>query len=83
MEARRLTDETLRHNPDYDGISEALFVLRQTDPARCVNADGGWWAVIEDACKAQALYLPDLFDLEFEKAARLHPSALACENVSS
>ena len=40
MEARGLIDETLRANPDYEGIPEALFVLRQTDPARCAGADG-------------------------------------------
>lgn len=62
MEARGLIDETLRQSPDYGGISEALFVLRETEPARCVGADSGWWAVITDACAAQATALPGLFD---------------------
>ncbi len=76
MEARGLIDETLRANPDYEGISEALFVLRQTDPARCAQPDGGWWAVIEDACTAQAVSLPGLFDLS-DPAAALRPSTAA------
>ncbi len=76
MEARGLIDETLRANPDYEGISEALFVLRQTDPARCAGADGGWWAVIEDACKVQRAFLPGLFDVS-DPAAALRPSTAA------
>jgi hypothetical protein len=76
MEARGLIDETLRANPDYEGIPEALFVLRQTDPARCAGADGGWWAVVEDACKVQAAFLPGLFDLG-DPSAALRPSTAA------
>lgn len=76
MEARDLIDETLRANPDYEGISEALFVLRQTDPARCAGADGGWWAVIADACTAQAVSLPGLFDLS-DPSVALRPSTAA------
>ena len=76
MEARGLIDEILRANPDYEGISEALFVLRQTDPARCAQSDGGWWAVIEDACTAQAAFLPGLFDLS-DPSAALRPSTAA------
>ena len=76
MEARGLIDETLRANPDYEGIPEALFVLRQTDPARCAGADGGWWAVIEDGCKAQAAFLPGPFDLS-DPSAALRPSTAA------
>jgi hypothetical protein len=76
MEARGLIDETLRSNPDYDGLSEALYVLRQSEPARTSGADGGWWAVIEDACVAQAAYLPGLFDLA-DPAVALRPSTPA------
>ncbi len=49
METRGLIDETLRANPAYSGASEALFVLRQTDPARCAGPDGGRGSVLEDA----------------------------------
>src|SRR5439155_9532008 len=76
MEARGLIDETLRANPDYEGISEALLVLRQTDPARCAGADGGWWAVIEDGCTARAASLPRLFELS-DPSAALRPSTAA------
>ncbi|NTU83048.1 MAG: SAM-dependent DNA methyltransferase, partial [Chloroflexales bacterium] len=82
MEARGLIDETLRSNPDYDGRSEALFALRQSAPARADGADGGWRAVIEDACKAQAAgahggaNLPGLFDLD-GPAVVLRPSSPA------
>jgi hypothetical protein len=76
MEARGLIDETLRHNPDYDGLSEALYVLRQTDPARCAGPDGGWWAVLEDACTQQAAALPGLFRLD-DPVAALRPSVAA------
>lgn len=76
MEARGLIDETLRSNPDYDGLSEALFVLRQSEPARTSGADGGWWAVIVDACTAQAGALPGLFDLA-DPAVALRPSTPA------
>ena len=76
MEARGLIDETLRHNPDYDGISEALFVLRQRDVARASGPDGGWWAVIEDACAQQAAALPGLFRLD-DPVAALRPTMAA------
>ncbi len=72
MEARGLIEETLRPNPDYEGLSEALYVLRQTDPARAGGADAGWWAVIEDAC-AQDAAPPGLFDLT-DPAVALRPS---------
>ncbi|GAB4206658.1 MAG: hypothetical protein OHK0022_33930 [Roseiflexaceae bacterium] len=76
MEARNLIDETLRANPDYEGLSEALFVLRSSAPARAAGADGGWWAVLEDACQAQSAALPGLFDLH-DPAAALRPSTPA------
>lgn len=76
MEARGLIDETLRNNPDYDGVSEALFILRSDAPARTAGIDGGWWAVIEDACQAQVEALPGLFDLN-DPAAALRPSTAA------
>src|SRR5581483_7271000 len=87
LEARGLIDETLRQNPDYDGLSEALYVLRQSDPARASGPDGGWWAVIEDACAAQAAALPGLFGLDspsgassaalYDPAIALRPSTTA------
>jgi hypothetical protein len=76
METRGLIDETLRNNPDYDGVSEALFILRSDAPARTAGTDGGWWAVLEDACRAQAEALPGLFDLG-DPAAALRPSTAA------
>ncbi len=76
MEARGLLDETLRANPDYEGTPEALFILRQSAPARCAGADGGWWALLEDACTAQAVALPGLFDLG-DPSAALRPSTAA------
>ena len=76
MEARGLINEILRSDPAYDGLSEALFVLRQTQPQRAAGPDGGWWAVIEDACGAQATSLPGLFDLA-DPAAALRPSTPA------
>ena len=76
MEARGLIDETLRTNPEYNGIPEALFVVRSDDPAQAAGADGGWWAVIEGACRAQTLALPGLFDLH-DPAAALRPSTPA------
>lgn len=69
LEARGLIDETLRGNPAYDGLSEALYVLRQSDPARASGPDGGWWAVIEDACATQAAALPGLFALDSPRTA--------------
>jgi len=81
LEARGLIDETLRGNPAYDGLSEALYVLRQSDPARASGPDGGWWAVIEDACATQATALPGLFALDSPRTAGssspLHDPAIA------
>ncbi len=76
METRGLIEEMLRNNPDYDGIPEALFILRQTDPDRASGADGGRWAVLEDACAAQAAALPGLFALN-DPATALRPSTPA------
>ena len=76
MEARGLIDATLRGDPAYDGLSEALFVLRQTQPQAAAGPDAGWWAVIENACRAQAASLPGLFDLDDPNAA-LRPSVPA------
>jgi hypothetical protein len=81
LEARGLIDETLRGNPAYDGLSEALYVLRQSDPARASGPDGGWWAVIEDACATQAAALPGLFALDAPRttgsSSALHDPAIA------
>jgi len=81
LEARGLIDETLRGNPAYDGLSEALYVLRQSDPARASGPDGGWWAVVEDACATQAAALPGLFALDAPRTAgsssALHDPAIA------
>src|SRR6266536_3405079 len=76
METRGLIDETLRINPDYDGLPEALFILRQSDPGRASAADGGRRAVLEDACEAQARSLPGLFALD-DPATTLCPSTPA------
>lgn len=76
METRGLIEETLRNNPEYDAIPEALFILRQTDPGRASGADGGRWAVLEDACVAQATALPGLFALN-DPATALRPSTPA------
>ena len=76
METRGLIDETLRNNPDYDGLPEALFILRQSDPERASGADGGRWAVLEDACIAQTASLPGLFSLD-DPATALRPSTPA------
>src|SRR6266487_545933 len=76
METRGLIDETLRTNPDYDGLPEALFILRQSDPGRAAGADGGRWAVLEDACQSQAKSLPGLFALD-DPATALRPSTPA------
>jgi len=75
-EARGLINEVLRSDPAYDGLSEALFILRQTQPHRAAGPDAGWWAVIEDACRAQAASLPGLFDLA-DPSAALRPSVPA------
>ena len=73
MEARGLIEETLRVNPEYDGLPEALYILRQSDPGRTSGADGGRWAVLEDACQAQTRSLPGLFSLD-DPATALRPS---------
>ncbi|MBI3965903.1 MAG: hypothetical protein HY329_09740, partial [Chloroflexi bacterium] len=73
MEARGLVEETLRANPDYEGLSEALFVLRQTRPEQAAGPDAGWWAVVADACRAHTAALPGLFDLD-DPGAALRPS---------
>ena len=74
MEARGLIEETVR--PSYDGSSEALYILRASEPERTTGADGGWWAVLEDACKRLAQILPGLFALDDPDAA-LRPSTPA------
>ena len=76
METRGLIDETLRTNPDYDGLPKSLFILRQSDPGRAAGADGGRWAVLEDACQSQARSLPGLFSLD-DPATALRPSTPA------
>src|SRR5579875_671820 len=76
METRGLIEETLRNNPDYDGLPEALFILRQTDPGRAAGPDGGRRAVLEEACAAQATALPGLFAPN-DPATALRPSAPA------
>ncbi len=73
MEARGLIEDTLRPNAAYGGLSEALYILRQTEPQRAAGPDGGWWAVLADACFSQADSLPGLFDLDDPNAA-LRPS---------
>ena len=63
METRGLIEETLRNNPEYDGIPEALFIVRQTIPvAHPVRM------VVVGQClrmpvQSQATALPGLFDL--------------------
>lgn len=76
MEARELIDETLRPNPAYDGVSEALFLLRHSQPARTQGPDGGWQAVIDDACARFAATLPGLFD-PADPNASLRPTPTA------
>jgi hypothetical protein len=76
MEARELIDETLRPNPAYDGASEAIFLLRHNAPARTQGPDGGWQAVLDDACAAFAATLPGLFD-PTDPNASLRPTAPA------
>ncbi len=61
LEARRLINGTLTPSEDYGGVSEALYLLAQTDPARVAAPDGGWYAVLENACAAQSAALPGLF----------------------
>ncbi|GAC1563181.1 MAG: hypothetical protein NVS2B2_28350 [Ktedonobacteraceae bacterium] len=77
MEVRNLIESTLRGEEAYGGISEKLYFLRQDEPQRTSDADGGWWAVIEDACTEQAKALPGLFSLADPNAAlRPAPKAL-------
>ncbi len=76
LEARGLIEETLRLNPAYEGISEALYVLRYEEPQRTGEADGGWWAVLENVCRTQAQLLPGLFDWDDPNVA-LRPSTTA------
>jgi hypothetical protein len=74
MEVRDLIDNTLRGDEAYGGISERLFILRETQSARALGEDGGWWAIIEDVCNEQAQHLQGLFGLD-DPAAALRPSA--------
>ena len=76
LEARGLMEETLRANPAYEGVSEAIYLLRYEAPQRTGGADGGWWTVLEDACTAQARRLPGIFDWNDPNAA-LRPSTPA------
>ncbi len=76
MEVRDLIESTLRGEEAYGGISEKLYFLRQDEPQRISDADGGWWAVIEDACTAQAKALPGLFSLD-DPNATLRPAPKA------
>ncbi len=76
MEVRQLIDSTLRGEKDYEGLPEKLYFLRLENPERIASADGGWWAVIEDACHAQAEALPGLFALN-DPSAALRPSSRA------
>jgi hypothetical protein len=82
MEARGLIEETLRTNPDYDGLPEALYILRQSDPGRTSGADGGRWAVLEDACQAQTRSLPGLFSLD-DPATALRPGIPALRRCNT
>jgi len=76
MEVRGLIDSTLHGEEAYGGISEKLYFLRKDEPQHSTDASGGWWAVIEDACVAQAKALPGLFSLDDPNAA-LHPAPRA------
>jgi len=78
MEVRNLIESTLRGEEAYGGISEKLYFLRQDEAQRTSGADGGWWAVIEDACTAQSQALPGLFALTDPNAA-LRPAAKALQ----
>ena len=69
MEVRNLIESTLRGEEAYGGISEKLYFLRQDEAQRTSDADGGWWAVIEDACNEQVKALPGLFSLADPNAA--------------
>jgi len=78
MEVRNLIESTLRGEEAYGGISEKLYFLRQDEPQRTSGADGGWWAVMEDACTVQSQALPGLFALADPNAA-LRPAAKALQ----
>ena len=78
MEVRNLIESTLCGEEAYGGISEKLYFLRQDEPQRTSGADGGWWAVIEDACTIQSQALPGLFALTDPNAA-LRPAAKALQ----
>jgi hypothetical protein len=73
MEVRGLIDTTLRAEEVYGDISEKLYILRETEPERARGEDGGWWAVIEEACQELAQALPGLFALD-DPAGALRPS---------
>jgi methylase of polypeptide subunit release factors len=73
MEVRGLIDTTLRAEEVYGDISEKLYILRETEPERARGEDGGWWAVIEEACQEQAQALPGLFALD-DPSGALRPS---------
>jgi len=51
METRGLIDETLRINPEYDGLPEALYILRQSNPGRTSGADGDAWQYLRMPAK--------------------------------
>jgi hypothetical protein len=76
MEARGLIDKTLRGDEDYGGISEKLYILRAEQPERVTGEDGGWWAVLTDACQMLAQALPGLFALN-DPTVALRPSTPA------
>ena len=45
LETRGLFPETLHPNPAYDGLAEALFILRHMEPAGApAGAQAGCWA---------------------------------------
>ncbi len=73
LEARGLIDETLRPREDYGNLSEALYIVRQENPAVAASADGGWWLVIERASTQQALALPGIFS-DADPIMTLRPS---------
>jgi N-6 DNA Methylase len=74
MEVRGLIRDTLRGgDEDYGGISEKLYFILTDQAQRATGDDGGWWAVIEDACNEQARSLPGLFALD-DPTAALRPT---------
>jgi len=76
MEARELIEETLRHNPEYEGLSEALFILRDEQPQHTMGADAGWWAVLEQVSQRLKAALPGVFDPN-DPAVALRPTTSA------